>query len=163
MSFAGEDDQTATAMLPPGGYWCGIHDSTAIPTRGQHCIPNLTTISSRGHYHSARRTLRGLAPTQYFPRLEYVITMHVALVWPVSTSILNKIEQMLTSECSWAKGAKKRKGFYRPLPSMALRPPRGVCEAHLHLAVKPYVIATIPSQICRIILWWPLKVALACR
>ncbi len=24
----------------------------------------------------------------------------------------------------------------------ALRPPRGVCEAHLHLVGKPYVIAT---------------------
>ncbi len=34
-----------------------IHDSTPIPTRGQHCIPNLTTISSRGHYQYPRRTL----------------------------------------------------------------------------------------------------------
>ncbi len=36
---------------------------------------------------------------------------------------------------------------------VVLRPPRGVCEAHLHLAGKPYVIATIPSQTYRIVLW----------
>ena len=37
--------------------------------------------------------------------------------------------------------------------TLPLRPPRGLCEAHLHLAGKPYVIATISSQTYRIVLW----------
>ena len=55
-----------------------------------------------------------------------------------------------------------KKYLWKP-SGTTLRPPRGVFEAHLHLAGKPYVIATIPSQTYRIILRWPLKVALACR
>ena len=38
--------------------------------------------------------------------------------------------------------------------TFVLRSPRGVFEAHLHLAGKPYVIDTIPSQTYRIVLWW---------
>ncbi len=30
--------------------------------------------------------------------------------------------------------------------SISLRPPRGVCEAHLHQAYKPCVIGAIPSM-----------------
>ena len=41
------------------------------------------------------------------------------------------------------------KGLKEPI---ILRPPRGVCEAHFHLACKPYVIATIPSQTYKIVL-----------
>ena len=33
------------------------YQSTSIIKRGQHCIPNLTDISSRGHYQYPRRTL----------------------------------------------------------------------------------------------------------
>ncbi len=64
------------------------------------------------------KEVKGLS-SQYFPRLEFDITMHVGLVWPIvflfkksrdiSTSILNKIEQMLRSEGSWAKVAKPLK------------------------------------------------------
>ncbi len=32
------------------------------------------------------------------------------------------------------------------LLKLELRPPRGVCEAHLHLAGKRYVIGTIPTH-----------------
>ncbi len=40
-----------------------------------------------------------------------------------------------------------------------LRPPRGVCEAHLHQAYKPCVIGAIPSQTYENVWWCPLKLA----
>ncbi len=65
--------------------------------------------------------LKGFS-SQYFPRLEFDITMNVALVWPMvfnfTTSFLEIVEIMLRSECSWAKGAKPLKvtrHLYTPL------------------------------------------------
>ncbi len=50
-----------------------------------------------------RRAFKGFS-SQYLPWLEFDITMHVGLVWPIKvrdtfTSILNKIDLMLRSEC----------------------------------------------------------------
>ncbi len=42
--------------------------------------------------------------SQYFPWLEFDVTMHVGLIWPIIFNFI--IEIMLRSECSWAKGAK---------------------------------------------------------
>ncbi len=44
---------------------------------------------------------------------------------------------------------------YRALSIPQLRPPRGVCEAHLHQAYKPCVIGAIKSQTYGNV-WWRL-------
>ena len=37
-------------------------------------------------------------------------------------------------------------GLYRNINDSILRPPRGVCEAHLYPSYKPFVTGAIPSQ-----------------
>ncbi len=53
-----------------------IYNSTSITTRGQHYIPCLTIITSRGHYYSTLRTFNYQWVVSILIYLPFAITLH---------------------------------------------------------------------------------------